>query len=75
MHNEDLQKKKTMPNAMLAPAHHGVERGEPMYAIWDQSKVMRDIPRPETVPKSWLTTMLLGTIQQTQLVYERAAKR
>ena len=38
------QKKKTMPNAMFASAHHGVARGEPMYAICAQSKVMRDMP-------------------------------
>jgi hypothetical protein len=28
--------------------------------------------RPETVPKSWLTTMLFGMIQQIQLKTERA---
>ena len=26
---------------------HGVASGEPMYAIWAQSKVMRDMPMPE----------------------------
>ena len=49
--------------------------GEPVYAIWAQSKEMPDIARPDTVPKSWLMTTWFGTIQQIQLKYETAAKR
>ena len=64
-----------MPNAMFASAHHGVARGEPMYAICDQSKVTSDMPSPLTVPNSWFTTMLSGTIQHTQFVYDSAANR
>lgn len=45
---------------MLASAHHGVARGEPMYAICAQSKVKMDIPRPDAVPNSWLTTTFSG---------------
>ena len=32
------------PTAMLASAHHGVARGDPMYAIWAQSNVRTLIP-------------------------------
>ena len=38
------QKKNTKPAAMFASAHHGVASGEPMYAIWAQSNVIKDIP-------------------------------
>ena len=68
------QKKNTMPAAMLSSAHQGVASGDPMYAIWLQSKVRIDIPRPETDPNSWLTTTLFGAIQQTQLKYDKAWK-
>jgi len=60
---------------MLTCAHHGTTSGEPMYAIWPQSKVSPDMPRPDTTPKSWLTTTLLGAIQQTQLKTDRAVNR
>lgn len=56
-------------------AHQGVAKGEPIYAICAQSKVIIDIPRPELYPNNWLTTMLLGAIQQTQLNTLRAEKR
>ncbi len=42
------QKKNAKPTMILASAHQGVARGEPMYAICAQSKVMRDIPIPWT---------------------------
>ena len=63
---DDSQKKNTNPPATLASAHHGVARGLPRYAIWAQSNVTRLMPRPETYPNSWLTTILFGAIQQTQ---------
>lgn len=42
------QKKNTKPATMLASAHQGVARGDPMYAICDQSKVNKLIPMPWT---------------------------
>ena len=63
----DSQKKVTKPIATLASAHQGVARGDPMYAIWAQSKVIRDMPKPLVYPNKWLTVMLFGAIQQTQL--------
>ena len=69
------QKKNAIAAAMFACAHQGVARGEPMKVICAQSKVRTDIPSPEAVPKSWLTTMFSGAIQQIQLNVERAVKR
>ena len=38
----------TSPPRMFMAAQNGVIKGEPMYAIWAQSKVMSDIPIPWT---------------------------
>jgi hypothetical protein len=48
------QKKKTKPAMILASAH----QGDPMKVIWVQSKVINDIPKPETVPVSCPSFML-----------------
>jgi hypothetical protein len=79
-----IQKNMTKPAPTLAAAHHGVAKGEPMYAICAQSNVIKDMPMPLhgaqhlkrcneaqstywLYPNIWLTGMLSGAIQQTQL--------
>ena len=69
------QKKKRKPAAMFASAHHGVASGEPIYAIWPQSKVIRDMPSPDVYPNNWLTVLLRGNIQVTHEKTESAVKR
>jgi hypothetical protein len=39
--------------------------GEPIQAIWDQSKVRMPIPSPVLTPKRLLMAGLAGAIQQT----------
>lgn len=45
-----IQMTTTRPVTMLAAAHHGVSKGDPIYAIWAQSKVKGNMPRPEATP-------------------------
>lgn len=58
------------PKPTLRMAKRGVCSGLPSQDDTpSQSKVMGRIPRPDTWPKSWLTTTLLGAIQQTKVKY------
>jgi hypothetical protein len=40
----------TRPPTIFIAAQNGVTRGEPMYAIWAQSKVTGNKPSPDAVP-------------------------
>jgi hypothetical protein len=40
----------TRPLTMFIAAQKGTTRGEPIYAIWDQSNVMGKSPRPDATP-------------------------
>jgi hypothetical protein len=40
----------TRPPTTFAAAHQGVRRGDPIYAICAQSKVMGNSPRPDATP-------------------------
>ena len=63
------------PAKICTSAHHGTMSGLPIQVICDQSNVRMLMPKPPEAPKSWLTTTLLGAIQQIQMKYERAPKR
>ena len=41
---------KTSPVIMFTAAQNGTTSGDPMYAIWDQSKVSGKRPSPDAVP-------------------------
>jgi len=38
------------PPTTFAAAQKGVMRGDPMYEIWDQSKVIGSMPKPDLTP-------------------------
>ena len=69
-----IQKKNTNPIPTFASAHQGVANGLPIKAIWLQSNVTSDIPKPDVYPNNWLILIFLGAIQQTQENWERAVK-
>ena len=48
--------------------------GLPTKEIIAQSNVKNPIPRPDWYPNNWLTTMLFGAIQHTQLKMLSAVK-
>ena len=53
----------------------GTTKGLPMAEIIAQSKVITLIPNPDCIPNNWLTTALLGAVQQIQLKTLNAVKR
>jgi hypothetical protein len=68
-----IHQKSTKPIKMWTSAHHGIMRGEPIQDIWFQSSEMALIPRPITVPKSWLTTLFSAGAGPDE--YKQAGKR
>ena len=44
----------TRPPMMFRAAQNGTTRGDPMYAIWDQSKVNGNNPSPEATPNCFM---------------------
>jgi hypothetical protein len=59
----------TRPPTMFIAAQNGVTNGEPMYAIWAQSKVTGNRPRPDAVPncKSLVILQSIERIVHTRL--------
>jgi hypothetical protein len=70
-----IQKNSTKDAMVLTCAHQGTTSGFVVNEIIDQSSVMTLMPRPETVPNSWLTTTFFGAAQHTQLNTESAVKK
>ena len=62
------------PAKIWTSAHQGTMSGLPIQVICAQSKVKTLMPRPAETPKSWLTTMSFGLIQQTNEKMDRAVK-